>query len=58
MNQYFFSSLMAIAIVISGPLSIESSVFAQTQTGSTSSNATTSNSKSQITQLNKTMAET
>jgi hypothetical protein len=59
MNQInsYFSSLIVIAIVVAGPISIESSVFAQTQTGSTSSNATANDSQSQIEQLNKTMAE-
>jgi hypothetical protein len=59
MNQInsYFSSLIVIAIVVAGPMSIESSVFAQTQTGSTSSNATANDSQSQIEQLNKTMAE-
>jgi hypothetical protein len=59
MNQInsYFSSLIVIAIVVAGPISIESSVFAQTQTGSTSSNATANDSQSQTEQLNKTMAE-
>jgi hypothetical protein len=59
MNQInsYFSSLIVIAIIVAGPISIESSVFAQTQTGSTSSNATANDSQSQIEQLNKTMAE-
>jgi hypothetical protein len=59
MNQInsYFSSLIVIAIVVAGPISIESSVFAQTQTDYTSSNATANDSQSQIEQLNKTMAE-
>ena len=55
-NNYY-SSLLVIAIVVVGPISIESAVFAQTQTGSTGSNTTTNDSQSQIEQLNKTMAE-
>jgi hypothetical protein len=59
MNQInsYFSSLIVIAIVVAGPISIESSVFAQIQTDSTSSNVTTNDSQSQTEQLNKTMAE-
>ncbi|HYJ00936.1 MAG TPA: DUF1254 domain-containing protein [Nitrososphaeraceae archaeon] len=59
MNQFnsYFSSLIVIVIVVAGLISIESSVFAQTQTGSTGSNTATNDSQSQIEQLNKTMAE-
>jgi hypothetical protein len=65
MNQIYSCtfSLLLIVIVVTGPLSIQSSVFAQTQTGTTStnvttgSNATTNDSQSQIEQLNNTMAE-
>ena len=59
MKQFnsYFSSLIVIAIVVAGLVSIESSVFGQTQTGSTGSNTATNDSQSQIEQLNKTMAE-
>jgi cytoskeletal protein RodZ len=55
-NSYF-SSLVVIAILVAGLISIENSIFAQKQTGSTSSNPNTNDSQSQIEQLNKTMAE-
>ena len=55
-NSYF-SSLIIIAIVVAGLISMEDYVFAQTQTGSTGSNTATNDSQSQIEQLNKTMAE-
>lgn len=42
--------------MIAGTIPISSSVFAQTQSNSTSSNATTNDSQSQIEQLNQTMA--
>jgi hypothetical protein len=59
-NICYFSILVAVAIVILGPVSIGSSVFAQTEIGSTSFkviNALGNNSQSQIEQLNKAMAE-
>jgi ABC-type phosphate transport system permease subunit len=54
---HIYIKTMLIAIVVAGPISIESSVFAQIQTDSTSSNVTTNDSQSQIEQLNKMMAE-
>jgi hypothetical protein len=54
---HIYIKTMLIAIVVAGPISIESSVFAQIQTDSTSSNVTTNDSQSQTEQLNKTMAE-
>lgn len=59
---HFLSIILAFVMILSligVPASMKSSqsVFAQTQTGSSSSNTTTDNSQSQIEQLNKTMAE-